>query len=671
MILIRTKRRTEIFSRIMRPVLCSFLAANLLFGCITGIAQDTTRTVNYAAADHVQRDPAVMSVQTFAEVQSLSAQNRAASAVATGTNGETVYQVANLEFVSAASRRAAFPDQKTSTIRGVNTLTVFDRFADVFISDKDAFAQLARLRGLRWVEFPAVARVPPPPEVDPSTLISQAVPEPIANGGRAGLTGKNVIIAVLDTGIDFRHPDFINYDPTGRPTSRIKFLWDTSLQHRPGVGDPAPVKYPNGTSIGTLFTQDQLTAELRSESRSIPATDLDGHGTMCAGIAAGNGNADKRTGALGRSSVVGVAPSADIIGVRLGETGLENAYLVNAIAEWLDKIAGQKPVVISGSYGTHMSGHDGQTIRERQLNARFPLTRAGRALVFAAGNDGDSAIHADIAFGKEPELITWTASNDTLVSFYVDSNDPGVVVGATRATPLAKESIKFTLNPLTDQWEVTIYVQKGVGGLWINNSSGRKIKAHAYFPLGDGIFLKPAASFTHLVSSPASMANAISVGSYDWNDSFHFGLKPTVIGNVCSNEPIEIGWLSCYSSPGPNRNGTVKPEIVAPGQYFESANAKVNGETAVSDPRFPPSVDTTGEYRLMTGTSAATPYTAGVIALMFEKKPTLSLGDIRDLIMGNASKSGLNPLRRPVPNENWGYGKLDLAAVDRILASIR
>jgi hypothetical protein len=54
---------------------------------------------------------------------------------------------------------------------------------------------------------------------------------------------------------------------------------------------------------------------------------------------------------------------------------------------------------------------------------------------------------------------------------------------------------------------------------------------------------------------------------------------------------------------------------------------------------------------------------------MFQKKPTLTLGQVKSLMKANASKTGLNPFGTGIPNNNWGYGKLDAAAIDRIFAA--
>jgi len=612
-----------------------------------------------------------MSAQSFSEMTAQSAKNNAAAAkTKAAAGGEMTYYVLNIEFTTPTARKALFSDQKVSKLPNAFVLTVIDRFADVFVSTDAAWIALEKNPNVVRVEFDAEVVAPPPPRVQKAPLENLAVPENIIRAGYKGLTGKNVIIAVLDTGIDFRHPDFITYDAQNRPTSRIAYLWDTATEFSSGRGSVAPVKYPNGTSVGTLYSKEQLTAELRSAQKTIPATDMDGHGTACASVAAGNGNADKATGGLSRKDVVGVAPDADIIGVRLGEVGLENSYLLNAIVEWLGKVAGAKPLVVSGSFGGQYSGHDGQTVTERQLNVRFPLNKAGRAIVFAAGNEGNDGIHTKLDFGKEAKLVSWNARSATDVRIYFDSNDGNISIVGTNATPLG-DNMRVELNPITKQYSARISVAAGVGGVWLSNPSGATSKAHLYFySRRNGNFTNP--SYDYLVGAPGSMENAITVGSYDWNDNWRTGGGIINLTSVCRDNrtgetmPFQIGFLSCYSSRGPNRTGVFKPEIVAPGEWYASADAK-NGTTSAGDWA---DLDSSGQYRQMNGTSAATPYTSGVIALMFQKKPTLTLGQIKTLLKANTSKAGLKPMQTAIPNSEWGYGKLDMTAIDKIFAGL-
>ncbi len=614
-----------------------------------------------------------MSVGDFGQLMAASTGDRAMSTASAAAQSSTVYHVLNVEFKTAVGRRAVFTDQKKSLLAGATVLTVADRFADVFIQNDAPWNALDANPNVLRVEYSTKVEAPPPPEVTPAPLGTQAIPETIIRGGYQGLKGKNVIIAVLDTGIDFRHPDFITYTAAGVPTSRIAYLWDTATPFQTGRGSVAPFKFPNGSSIGTLYTQAQLTAELRSATPKIPPTDLDGHGTACASVAAGNGNGDMTATGLKRTEVVGVAPEATIIGIRMGYDGLENSYLLNAMAEWLESVAKTTPLIISGSFGGHYTGHDGQRVMERHMDARFPLSRPGRAVVFAAGNEGTDRIHAKVNFAAEQKGVTWNVRQKTYVRMYFNSADKGIVAYGSAATPLGK-NLTVSVNPITGQLEGQLLVMPGPGGLRFSNNSGQPVEAHLYFMnRAYGNFDPASAVQSHLVGSPGAMANAVTVGSYDWNDNFHSGGQPITLSTVCVDDkgvrfPFEVSWLSCYSSPGPLRTGVVKPEIVAPGQWYQSASAKKEGgQPAGAHFR----LDSTGNYRAMNGTSAATPYTSGIIALMFQKKPTLTLGQVRDLLKANASKTGLNPSGAAIPNNNWGYGKLDNAAIGRIFAGIK
>ena len=103
-----------------------------------------------------------------------------------------------------------------------------------------------------------------------------------------GLTGKGILISVIDSGIDYAHPDFCNPDKT----TRLVALWDQTILADPSAGRFAPAGY----SQGTLFSPEQINAALQADTfeqrmELVPSTDVTGHGTHVAGIAAGNGRA--------------------------------------------------------------------------------------------------------------------------------------------------------------------------------------------------------------------------------------------------------------------------------------------------------------------------------------------------------------------------------------------
>ena len=204
-----------------------------------------------------------------------------------------------------------------------------------------------------------------------------------------------------------------------------------------------------------------------------------------------------------------------------------------------------------------------------------------------------------------------------------------------------------------------IDVPNGEGELRLHNLSGKPMIADAY--IFKGKFKPGSFSYNKLINSPGTVANAITPGSTDLNDVFDGSTRKDRCGDL-----MTIGWLSCYSSYGYARTGTVKPDIVAPGQYYSASYARNPDGNGVNKNAI--AVDATGKYRLFDGTSAAKPYTAGVVALIMQKKPAITLGEIKELLRLHATRS--ERVTGNVPNPKWGYGKLDLAAIEGMIKAI-
>lgn len=577
--------------------------------------------------------------------------------------GPDSYLLFHAEFDTPASCQAA---AEALPAKGAYAFNRFDRWADFFVKpDEEAKKAVLTSPGLFWVEIGRRLDVPPPPREVKGT--SRSNPEAIVRGGISGLTGKGVLVAVIDSGIDFRHPDFITKDASGKPVSRIQYLWDTLGSHEPGKpGGKAPVSFPNGSSLGTLYTGEQLTAELQSGGTAIPAQDTNGHGTSCAGIAAGNGSAlpDKR--------YLGVAPAADLIGVRIGPgPGLPNADMIGAVLTWLDEVAGSRPLVVSCSFGGQYAGRDGNRILERQINARFSPDRKGRALCIAAGNEGADPLHAEVSFGSAPGVLTWKApasARTTLLDLYFDGPSTAIRVDVPLGSKLDPKTGKGYIYRVTKQLVWTISVPAGAGELRLTSTDGTPRKVDAYIKaLGSADraeFTGSCLSFGKQIGTPGTIPNAITVGSYDWNNVFEAARGQLVLGDVVRTSsdgkpaPITIGNLSSYSNPGYSRmEGVIKPEIVAPGQFHTAPCPNLPGKL----------LDASGRYQAFNGTSAATPYVSGVLALVLQKKPQITLGEIRDLLRTSASRDSYTG---SVPNPRWGHGKLNLAAVQKLIGEL-
>src|SRR5215470_1549349 len=179
--------------------------------------------------------------------------------------GKTTFVAFNVEFDSEESQRKFTPP---GTRGSVGVFNRFDRFADVLIAyNAQAEANLnaiCRSPGVVWLEQAGAVEVPPPSRTRRGPRPKGEV-EKIVRGGVDGLTGKGVIVAIVDSGVDFRNPDFITYDAQGRPTSRLLYLWDTTNYafNARNLGTKPPITYPNGTPVGTIYTREQLTNELR------------------------------------------------------------------------------------------------------------------------------------------------------------------------------------------------------------------------------------------------------------------------------------------------------------------------------------------------------------------------------------------------------------------------
>lgn len=163
------------------------------------------------------------------------------------------------------------------------------------------------------------------------------------------LLGKDVLIGIVDSGIDYENPDFRNADGT----TRILALWDQTLQN----GKP-----PQGYHIGTEFTSEQINEALRigvreERYRIVPSRDTSGHGTAVAGIAAGNGRGSKN------GKYRGAAPEAGLLIVKMGgawETGFPRTTQLMRGVDYIVRKAEElkKPVAINISFGNTYGSHE-------------------------------------------------------------------------------------------------------------------------------------------------------------------------------------------------------------------------------------------------------------------------------------------------------------------------
>ncbi|MDZ7262499.1 MAG: S8 family peptidase, partial [candidate division KSB1 bacterium] len=151
-----------------------------------------------------------------------------------------------------------------------------------------------------------------------------------------------------------------------------------------------------------------------------------------------------------------------------------------------------------------------------------------------------------------------------------------------------------------------------------------------------------------LVASPGTATKPITVAAYVTKNSW---ICPT---GQTSNWPYNqvIGDIAWYSSPGPRRDGVLKPEITAPGSNIAAARSK-DWITSVS------SLADDGVHAVKHGTSLAAPHVTGAVALLLEQNPSLSNDEVKSILTRTATSDAFTGT---VPNPIWGYGKLDIYA---------
>jgi subtilisin family serine protease len=589
------------------------------------------------------------------------------------------HKVVSLEFDKATDCEAFVAECKKS--RGLYVLTQFDRFAEIMIAAEDVetqqkiIDQANRFKWFEWVAFDVP--VPPVEKVQRDKSIEQAGEE-IPHGGVDGLTGKGVIIAFLDTGLDFRHPDFISVDKDGKETSRLLYYWDT-LATNPPKGKEGPVKYPSRSPMGALYATPDLTDALQHNAKILVEPDAAGHGTFCAGIAAGNGRA--ASGMDKPDDFKGIAPSADIIAVRLASADqqVENMWMLNAICDWLDKKAEElnRPLVISCSLGAPQGGRDGKRIVERQLSARFPSNKKGRVLCFAAGNEGSLSRHAVIEFNENNRAtLKWHADEQERIEVYMSGPSDADFIGCATEPSSIKQSLTRYFNRNSQAQVLSFLAPPGDGTLTLKVANCKQADAYIDCAVMPTASERPRSSHfengknLQQINSPATADSVLAVGSYDVNNVID-SLAGRVPLTGEDDQPLQLRKISRYSNAGSLRGepakpgGIIKPDIVAPGQYLLTSAPQTIVERWEKDDSLKSRIHKSRHYLAFCGTSAATPYTAGVCALLLERNRDLTLDQLRAKLQAKATKDQFT-----TDATVWGRGKLDKSAVESLSSAL-
>ena len=527
-------------------------------------------------------------------------------------------------------------------------------------------------------------------------LLDLSIPSVRAGGVRfrendtwSGLTGRGVVVGLVDSGVDWTHDDFKNPDGT----TRIAYYWDQS----DASGSP-----PTGSTGDTLYTYGTEWTSADIDGGSAGPGDIVGHGTHVAGIAAGSGAAAPADSL--RYRFAGLAPEATMVVVAadlLLETGVLDG--VNYIFEKANDLG--MPAVVNLSLGTHFGPHDGTTLFEIGIDN---LVGPGRLVVAAAGNSGDERLHAEIhvpggGADSATVFVPFYTPNPSLNFFVVDafyyrpdSLEVTVVtpsglrlgpygLGASVTEPTADGT--FTLNhldsdpssgnlqvqfdasdaspdsaisappPASGEWRVVFRDLSGSPGggevdLWSAQASMTDFAGNRpYWILGHD----PGEE----IGVPATGNRVIAVGSYNTKQCW-----PDPVGvTQCTSIPDSLSLperLTFFSSRGPTRDGREKPEITAPGFVVSSTLSHQMAPEYQTRYQLTRRGDPDGEHFVFAGTSMSAPHVTGAAAMLLQTEPSLTPEEFQTRIRNTARK---DVFTGPGWTPSGGHGKLDVAAL--------
>ena len=487
-------------------------------------------------------------------------------------------------------------------------------------------------------------------------------------------TGKGIVIGVIDQSFEFKHMGFL--DENGK--SRIKMLWDRSKDIEKDIQSKAAPVYNVDALSKTHETYD-------------PGS---GHGTHVTNIAAGSKHAD--------NPFYGVAPKADIVVI---PSSFENTEIIEDIRSVKAYASREhKPWVVNLSLGSVIGPHDGSTDYDQAID-RMAQDKGG-IVVGAMGNEGDQYFHAFSSFqpGETKQVFIHyekdqdgNATEDDLthIDFWGISEvnaeqftvTPILAVKSSNAEQLKvkKYGADFWKKYLDD------------GKVWSEISPKNNRENHFVGVKMNKLLEDLGSRYKKIifgVEITAKSTNTADATLHGWifseepnyarfvlakTDSKFESIKPDnlyIVGEGGASIPSAIavgsftttvtdqhekeGAHSTFSSNGPWLNPNYpKPAVLAPGASIMSALNKYapgfDKNNAAYSNRFNNKVY---HYGYMEGTSMATPFVAGSIALWLEANPQLSYTDVLDIIKETSTKHA--DMEGEAWTPTYGYGLINV-----------
>lgn len=452
-------------------------------------------------------------------------------------------------------------------------------------------------------------------------------------------TGKDIIIVIIDSGINYLHPDFIKSDNT----TKIISIWDQESTLKPP---------PEGYLFGSEFTREEINEYIKRNDSSLSVDNI-GTGTIAAGIAAGLGR--------GNSSYDGVAVDAELVVIKLksykdtfakGKINYEESDFLAGIKYALEVADREnKRMIINLTVGARSTSG----IEVSILDSFEELDGSGRIVVCGAGNEGNTDIHysGNIQMADKSQDIIIQVGEQVNLDITLCPIGPDKI-GAAIISPGGEMSyvINYAPEPFVYRGrlnlEDTSYEMRYIYP-WIK--SGNEMLDITLKNIKPGIWtlrIFPEFIINGNYSVYLPNKNLISPQTRFTDSSSDatitlFGVIKKVITVGAYNDRTDSLWIG--SSKGPVVKRQIKPDIVAPG------------------------VDIIGPYQndaynTATGTGVSSSVVAGIVAIMMsyiisqeeESRNLLFSEPLKTFLMLGATRKEIYTY----PNMAQGYGILNL-----------
>jgi len=468
-----------------------------------------------------------------------------------------------------------------------------------------------------------------------------------------GWTGENVVVGVLDSGINPEHPSFADVETPRRGARGRMVEYGPIPDSFTGAGcafgntafNAADAPFDcNNKLIKADYFVDGFGADSLVPTEFLSARDSDGHGSHTAGTAAGNFGVAAHINDEFQGNISGIAPRARVAVYKVCWEGTSNggcarsdsmAAIDQAVADGVDVIN----FSIGGS-STQFGGPD---------DIAFLL--AADAGVFVATSQGNSGPDPDTT--GTPAGVPWitavgAAQDDQVFATGVDVAAPASISGeylalegggvvtledtgdiATEIVPSLPANGCTTLtNPGEVSGKIALVI-RGACSFLTKYQSAQAAGARAIVVYNDG-------------SAPNRM-NPISMGGFDGSETIpgvmvgfmagdtmarEFAGGASVTGTMGPSIMIpQVNRIAGFSSRGPNGGAPdiIKPDVAAPGVRILAAGSSQPNEAAVSAP-----------FVNLNGTSMSSPHVAGLFALLKQAHPDWTPAMARSAVMTTA-----------------------------------